>query len=113
MSLIDQIGIDIVFLLVLGVGLAHNLSIKILGVLLLLFYLITDGFETAGFDIALLLALGIGLAPTWAFRTIGILILWVYLTELQAPLWWLMPLVILTTMIDQVVHNVGFDWRKD
>jgi len=83
-----------------------------LGALLLIFYLVNDGFETAGFDIALLLAVGIGLAPNWAFKIIGFTFLWFYLTEIQAPIWWLLPLVILTNMIDRVVFNLGTNWQK-
>ena len=34
------IGIDVILLLILGIGLGQNLSIKLLGVLLLIFYLV-------------------------------------------------------------------------
>ena len=47
MDAIYAIGIDVILLLILGIGLGQNLSIKLLGVLLLIFYLVNDGFETA------------------------------------------------------------------
>ena len=112
MEAIHAIGLDVILLLILGIGLGQNLSIKLLGVLLLIFYLVNDGFETAGFDIALLLAVGIGLAPNWAFKVIGFTFLWFYLTEVQAPIWWLLPLVILTNMIGRIVFNLGINWQK-
>ena len=112
MEVIHAIGLDVILLLILGIGLGQNLSIKLLGVLLLIFYLVSDGFETTGFDIALLLAVGIGLAPNWAFKIIGFMFLWFYLNEVQAPIWWLLPLVILTNMIDRVVFNLGTNWQK-
>ena len=112
MDAIYAIGIDVILLMILGIGLGQNLSIKLLGVLLLMFYLVNDGFETAGFDIALLLAVGIGLAPNWAFKIIGFTFLWFYLTEIQAPIWWLLPLVILTNMIRRIVFNLGINWQK-
>ena len=111
MEAIHAIGLDVILLLILGIGLGQNLSIKFLGALLLIFYLVNDGFETAGFDIALLLAVGIGLAPNWAFKVIGFTFLWFYLTEVQAPIWWLLPLVILPNMIDRVVFNLGINWQ--
>ena len=112
MEAIHTIGIDVILLLILGIGLGQNLSIKLLGILLLMFYLVNEGFETAGFDIALLLAVGIGLAPNWAFKIIGFTFLWFYLTEIQAPVWWLLPLILLTNMVNRIIFNVSINWQK-
>ena len=112
MDAVYAIDIDVILLLILGIGLGQNLSIKLLGVLLLIFYLVNDGFETAGFDIALLLAVGVGLAPNWAFKVIGFTFLRFYLTEVEAPIWWLLPLVILTNMSGRVAFKLGINWQK-
>ena len=60
--------------------------------------------------------MGIGLAPNWAFKIIGFTFLWFYLTEIQAPICWLLPLILLTNMVNRIIFEgcraVGVEIRR-